>query len=723
MAILTVKDKNGNKINIPAINGKSAYQYALDGGYTGSESEFIDKLSKEWATKDEVRQLEEQIAGYKASEIVLDLEKYGIITTETGADLTATTENYEICHANAVGINKAIADAKALGIKKLIFPKGNYPLCYETDLVANAYPIIVANDIDLEGYGARLYIVYDVLDTGLNPYYKDENEPMSYHAMCGIIIDTDSDVCGFDLHGEREIRSEHETAKYREKSYGVRFLPNAVGAVVKDCYIHHFSGDGIGGNFTTHGATWTSATGNIWTAQTIQTDGTIVESKTSWLCPAHSWLPNNNKCVLKAGGYKYFIWSLKPIKIHCYDSDNNYLGFIYNNQGEPFEFLKDTALWYLEVVYSSEHETTETATINYAIDYSSAKDCIIDNCEIAFNQRGGISNMPSGTIIKNSIIHHNGGAYGNMPAFYDGTQFGIDQEDWYSHSLTIENCIIFENLHGVLYRCHKMNIVDSVIYGVTRSLNYQVDFYAKGTHFHDSCEMVTPASFGSKVAINCVFNSNVSDAITRVDTIESGSKVSVQQTITEGKEIGRVTVDGVSTPLYAPSSTGDSANEEWEKFIDYTVTDEDVTNAKQYYNFSLKNQYDEVVNCKKIAVYIHSLLNNKSALYFKVYDGENKQNSDYIASISDFLTNDGVCSIFMDKESIEPDLTSYSNVKNSIGVIYKTQVCSNAQNNYVAPKNFFRRSNFGKLSGVEIGVNSADNVLLAGSTIRVYGVK
>ena len=61
MAILTVKDKNGNKINIPAINGKSAYQYALDGGYTASESEFIDKLSKEWATKDEVSQLEDTI--------------------------------------------------------------------------------------------------------------------------------------------------------------------------------------------------------------------------------------------------------------------------------------------------------------------------------------------------------------------------------------------------------------------------------------------------------------------------------------------------------------------------------------------------------------------------------------------------------------------------------------------------------------------------------------
>ena len=34
MAILKVKDANGNVTEIPAIRGKSAYAYAKDGGYT-----------------------------------------------------------------------------------------------------------------------------------------------------------------------------------------------------------------------------------------------------------------------------------------------------------------------------------------------------------------------------------------------------------------------------------------------------------------------------------------------------------------------------------------------------------------------------------------------------------------------------------------------------------------------------------------------------------------
>ena len=42
-SILRVKDKDGNTIEIPAIKGdpgKTAYEYAKEGGYTGTEEEF-----------------------------------------------------------------------------------------------------------------------------------------------------------------------------------------------------------------------------------------------------------------------------------------------------------------------------------------------------------------------------------------------------------------------------------------------------------------------------------------------------------------------------------------------------------------------------------------------------------------------------------------------------------------------------------------------------------
>ena len=61
MAILTVRDNKGNEYEIPAIKGekgKSAYDYAKEGGYTGTEEEFAVLLSKkDEFTSDKVNEL------------------------------------------------------------------------------------------------------------------------------------------------------------------------------------------------------------------------------------------------------------------------------------------------------------------------------------------------------------------------------------------------------------------------------------------------------------------------------------------------------------------------------------------------------------------------------------------------------------------------------------------------------------------------------------------
>ena len=45
-SVLTVYDENGNSIPVPAIQGKSAYAYAIEGGYMKSEAEFRRALAK-----------------------------------------------------------------------------------------------------------------------------------------------------------------------------------------------------------------------------------------------------------------------------------------------------------------------------------------------------------------------------------------------------------------------------------------------------------------------------------------------------------------------------------------------------------------------------------------------------------------------------------------------------------------------------------------------------
>lgn len=44
MAILRIKDKNGNWINVPAIKGQSAYEIAKEKGFEGTEEEWLESL-------------------------------------------------------------------------------------------------------------------------------------------------------------------------------------------------------------------------------------------------------------------------------------------------------------------------------------------------------------------------------------------------------------------------------------------------------------------------------------------------------------------------------------------------------------------------------------------------------------------------------------------------------------------------------------------------------
>lgn len=47
MAIVRVRDKDGNYIDIPALNGESAYDIAVKNGFVGTEAEWLESLRGE----------------------------------------------------------------------------------------------------------------------------------------------------------------------------------------------------------------------------------------------------------------------------------------------------------------------------------------------------------------------------------------------------------------------------------------------------------------------------------------------------------------------------------------------------------------------------------------------------------------------------------------------------------------------------------------------------
>lgn len=58
-------DGKDGQNGVDGADGKSAYQYAQDGGYTGTEEEFAQKMAEENPTKEEFNKLSEEIADIK----------------------------------------------------------------------------------------------------------------------------------------------------------------------------------------------------------------------------------------------------------------------------------------------------------------------------------------------------------------------------------------------------------------------------------------------------------------------------------------------------------------------------------------------------------------------------------------------------------------------------------------------------------------------------------
>lgn len=82
-------------------DGKSAYEYAQDGGYTGTEEEFAAKLAEESVVKD-VRTMQSQIADLMYKKIDITSFTNTVNTAEIGSTVDAVTLNW--------GVNKTPAE-------------------------------------------------------------------------------------------------------------------------------------------------------------------------------------------------------------------------------------------------------------------------------------------------------------------------------------------------------------------------------------------------------------------------------------------------------------------------------------------------------------------------------------------------------------------------------------------------------------------------------------
>lgn len=88
MAIIKVRDKDGNYIDIPALNGESAYNIAVKNGYTGTEAEWLESLKGTDGVSPSIRTIEAP-KGYVLE--IIDANGKNYISLLHGKDGTSPT--------------------------------------------------------------------------------------------------------------------------------------------------------------------------------------------------------------------------------------------------------------------------------------------------------------------------------------------------------------------------------------------------------------------------------------------------------------------------------------------------------------------------------------------------------------------------------------------------------------------------------------------------------
>ena len=479
----------------------TAVQSLIDGG--GSTVELDTTLTQSGKAAD-AKAVGDALANVAFTDVI-DTAKYGITAADYVAPFTASM--YEVAYKNGVGIQNAIADAKAKGMERITLPAGNYPLCYHAAADDEYNAIIDASGIDFYGYGVKLYVIYD--EEGTNPYFTGATPRL----LQGTIIKTDRDVCGFHLVGERRFRKDVNT-KYRDSSKGIGLTSTVNGNTIKDCLVECVSGDGIcNESYMEQLAGWDETFTSIeWDYST----GAYVESNYKYVSAEHGgdWIDKTRPLLIRCTGY--FLYSSAPLIIRCWNSAGEHIGVVQFWQGEYFYLPENTAKWRLELTRVVEHETTATETWSFWLGYGTYSGTKIINCESRLNQRGGMSNLPNDVLVKDCYIHNNGNAGDGMVQYYDGTRFGIDIEDIWIHQITIDGSRIMDNFNNLLFRCGNVVLKQSII-GNVYAMNQVVDFYAEQCVFTSNVKFEHPTPFGNKAAIGCTFGGAIPDSLLVLD--------------------------------------------------------------------------------------------------------------------------------------------------------------------------------------------------------------
>lgn len=251
--------------------------------------------------------------------------------------------------------------------------------------------------------------------------------------------------------------------------------------VVRKCKLTHFTGDGL------NSEPWPDLghTALIFEENGInESTGVDATNANFWrsnLAPIPTIAINNGEGMLTGAGFGgYSTLSDFSYKMFWYEADNTFIGatnWVYTYKDVP---IPENATQYRAMIPNPIGDVAPSSIVFRGARHS--KRVIIEDNEIAYNFRNGISNISQEGIIQYNWFHHNGGRAG-------GPSYDIDQEDGYqllSDLLIINN--VFENSIGGAITLRWVNTVtisgnifkgNNTLTGAKQNINARESWNAK----------------------------------------------------------------------------------------------------------------------------------------------------------------------------------------------------------------------------------------------------
>ena len=454
-------------------NGAEYYIKSLDGN-VNSEDIILNKGNLvAIKIKNEINKTSEESNSY-----YVDLTKWGItngflgdreylLDSEGNPIPKYTNEEYQIAYNNKYGLINALNYAKENGYSNVILPKSDIFICYEEPnssvtlyWMYKNYPIIIPSGITLDLGGSNIKVIYD--SRCKNPYDNSVNSndnPIYYlkGAVFSFSASYNSTLRNGTLIGDIYERAFDDGGKEKgcEFTTGILVDKGSSFITIENMTIKGFMGDAFT-SMTDHdpskgGTIYIpkfefrgSISSGVYEETTDGSYSTDYLDISGWNCK--EMIMRTNIGYSRVPNFKN-----QNFVITFYDENKNYITDSTERYLQNI-LIPNMAKFFRITILQEETNLEIPFTRDFQITPKSGEFCIIRNCEITENHRGGISNMVNNTIIEKCKIFNNGyGYFEGFPQFPDTTRYAINCEDCLPFNLIVRDSYFYNHFNGILF--------------------------------------------------------------------------------------------------------------------------------------------------------------------------------------------------------------------------------------------------------------------------------